>query len=197
MGTSPAVASSPLIDPRPLVETVQDEEENTVGELLAAAQLANEPLAAPSATTNLPTSPSITTAHILSTRHHQRPLHRAYQEALSANNKLPKAHDRPSQHPRVFQSRPTGWKPKGAAKRDHFQKRMRHYRDPNHTTHIGQPHTSCTFQQVFYTTWRDVPSTSGGGPLGSMGPVLFVPGLHGPSSRGIMDLGRLPGWESV
>ena len=85
MGTSPAVASSPLIDPRPLVETVQDEEENTVGELIATAELANEPLTAPSATTNLPTSPSITTAHVLSTRHHQRPSHRAYQEALSAN----------------------------------------------------------------------------------------------------------------
>ena len=30
-----------------------------------------------------------------------------------------------------------------------------------------------------------------------MGPVLSVPGLPGPFSRGIMDLGRLPGWESV
>ena len=33
--------------------------------------------------------------------------------------------------------------------------------------------------------------------LGSMGPVLSVPGLPGPSRRGIMDLGRLPRWESV
>ena len=68
MGTSPAIASSPLIDPHPLVETVQDEEENTVGELIAAAELANEPLTAPSATTNLPTSPSITTADTIPTR---------------------------------------------------------------------------------------------------------------------------------
>ena len=60
MGTSPAVASSPLIDPRPLVKTVEDEEENTVSELIAAAELTNETLTAPSATTNLPTSPSIT-----------------------------------------------------------------------------------------------------------------------------------------
>ena len=59
-----------------------------MGELIAAAELANAPLTAPSATTNLPTSPSITTAHVLSTRHHQRPSHRAYQEALSANNEL-------------------------------------------------------------------------------------------------------------
>ena len=160
MGTSPAIASSPLIDPRRLVETVQDEEENTVGELLAAAELANEPLTAPSATTNLPTSPSITTAHVLSTRHHQRPSHRAYQEALSANNELPKAHDRPSQHPRVFQPRPTGWKPKRTAKRDRFQKRMHHYRDTNHTTHIGQPRTSRTSQQVFHTPWRPSAPTS-------------------------------------
>ena len=102
MGTTPAITSSPLIYPRPLVETVEDEEENTVGELTAAAELTNETLTAPSATTNLPTSPSIATAHALSQRHHQRPLHRACQEALSANNELPKAHDRPSQHPRVL-----------------------------------------------------------------------------------------------
>ena len=131
MGTSPAVASSPLIDPRPLVETVEDKEENTVGELIAAAELTNETLTAPSATTNLPTSPSITTAHVLSQRRHQRPSHRARQEALSANNELPKAHARPSRHPRVFQPRPTGWKPKRAAKRYCFQKRMHHYRDTN------------------------------------------------------------------
>ena len=31
MGTSPAVASSPVINPCPLVETVEDKEENTVG----------------------------------------------------------------------------------------------------------------------------------------------------------------------
>ena len=35
MGTSPAVVSSPLIYPRPLVKTVEDEEETTVGELTA------------------------------------------------------------------------------------------------------------------------------------------------------------------
>ena len=38
----------------PLVETVQDEEENTVGELIAAAELANEQLTAPSATDRIP-----------------------------------------------------------------------------------------------------------------------------------------------
>ena len=82
MGTSPAVVSSPLINPRPLVETMEDEEENTVGELAAAAELLNETLTASSATTNLPTSPSIATAHALSQRHHQRPSHRACQQAL-------------------------------------------------------------------------------------------------------------------
>ena len=86
MGTSPAVVSSPLINPRPLVETMEDEEENTVGELAAAAELVNETLTASSATTTLPTSPSIATAHALSQRHHQRPLHRACQQAPSANN---------------------------------------------------------------------------------------------------------------
>ena len=160
MGTSPAVASSPLFYPRPLVETVEDEEENTVGELTAAAELANETLTAPSATTNLPTSPSVTTAHVLSQRHQQRPSHRAYQEALSANKELPKAHDHPSQHPRVFKPRPTGWKPKRAAKRDRFHKRMRHYRDTHRTTHIGQPRTSRTSQQVFRTPWRPSAPTS-------------------------------------
>ena len=77
MGTSPAVASSPLINPRPLVETVEDEEENTVGELAAAVELVNETLTTLSAPTNFPTSPSIATAHALSQRHHQRPSHRA------------------------------------------------------------------------------------------------------------------------
>ena len=150
MGTSPAVASSLLIDPRPLVETVEDEEENTVGELIAAVELANETLTAPSATTNLPTSPSITTVHVLSQRRHQCPSHRACQEALSANNELPKAHGRPSRHPRVF-------KPKRAAKRDRFQKRMRHDRDTHRTTHISQPRTSL---QVFRTPWRPSAPTS-------------------------------------
>ena len=88
MGTSPAIVSSPLINPRPFVETMEDEEENTVGELAAAAELVNETLTAPSATTNLPTSPSIATAHALSQHHHQRPSHRACQHALSANNEL-------------------------------------------------------------------------------------------------------------
>ena len=106
MGTSPAVVSSPLINPRPLVETIEDEEENTVGELAAAAELVNEALTASSAPTNLPTSPSIATAHALMQCHHQRPSHRACQQALSANNELPKAHARASQHPRVFKPRP-------------------------------------------------------------------------------------------
>ena len=139
MGTSPAVASSPLIDPRPLVETVEDEEENTVGELIAAAELANETLTAPSETTNSPTSPSLTTAHVLPQRHQQRPSHRACQEALSHIFGLPA---RPSRHPRVFQPRPTGWKPKRAAKRDRFQKRTHHYRDTHRTKHVSQPRTS-------------------------------------------------------
>ena len=156
MGTSPAVASSPLINPRPLVETVEDEEENRVGELIAAAELANETLTAPSATTNLPTSPSITTAHVLSQCHHQCPSPRACQEALSANNGLPKTHARPS-HPCVFKPRPTGWKPKQAAKRDRFQKRMHHYHDTHRTTHISQPRTSL---QVFRTPWRPSAPTS-------------------------------------
>ena len=154
MGTSPVVASSPLINPRPLVETVEDEEEDTVGELAAATELVNETLTAPSAPTNLPTSPSIATAHALSQRHHQRPSHRACREALFANNELPKAYDRPSQHPRVFKPRSTGWKPKRAAKRDRFQKRMRHHRDTNRTTPIGQPRTLRTSQQMFHTPWR-------------------------------------------
>ena len=131
-----------------------------MGELIAAAELANETLTAPSATTNLPTSPSIVTAHALSQRHHQRPSHRACREAPSANNELPKAHDRPSQHPRVFKPRPTGWKPKRSAKCDRFQKRMRHYRDTNRMTHIGQPRTSHTCQQVFHTPWRPSAPTS-------------------------------------
>ena len=125
-----------------------------MGELTAAAELANGTLIAPSTTTNLPTSPSITTAHVLSKRHHQRPSHRACQEALSANNELLKAHDCPSQHPRVFKPRPTGWKPKRAAKRDRFQKRMRHYHPPHDahwpTTYFtyfptGVPHTLASF----------------------------------------------------
>ena len=123
MGTSPAVVSSPLINPRPLVETMEDEEEITVGELAAAAELLNETLTASSAATNLPTSPSIATAHALSQRHHQRPSHRACQQALSANNELPKAHARASQHPHVFNPRPTEWKPKRAAKSERFQVR--------------------------------------------------------------------------
>ena len=90
MGTSPAIACSPLINPRPLVETMEDEEENAVGELAAAAERVNETLTALSATSNLPTSPSIATAHALSQRHHQRPSHRACQQALSANNELPR-----------------------------------------------------------------------------------------------------------
>ena len=65
MGTSPAIVSSPLINPHPLVETMEDKEENTVGELAAAAELVNETLTAPSPTTNLPTSPSNATAHAL------------------------------------------------------------------------------------------------------------------------------------
>ena len=117
MGTSPTIVSSPLITPRPLVETMEDEEENTVGELPAAAELVNETLTAPSATTNLPTSPSIATAHAFSQHHHQLPSHRACQHALSANNELPKAHARASPQPRVFKPRPTAWKPKRAAKR--------------------------------------------------------------------------------
>ena len=157
MGTSPAVASSPLIDPRPLVETVEDEEENTVGELIAAAELANETLTAPSETTNSPTSPSLTTAHVLPQRHQQRPSHRACQEALSHIFGLPKVHARPSRHPRVFQPRPTGWKPKRAAKRDHFQKRTHHYRDTHRTKHVSQPRTS---PQVLHTPWRPSAPTS-------------------------------------
>ena len=141
MGTPPAIASSMLIHPRPLVETVEDEEEDTVGELIAAAELDNATLPAPSAATNLPTSPSITTAHVPSQRHRHRPSPRTGQKALSANNELPKAHARASQHPRVFKPRPTGWKPKRAAKRERFQKRMRHYRDTHRTTHISQPRT--------------------------------------------------------
>ena len=102
----------------------------------------------------------LSTAHVLATHHHQRPSHQAYQEALSANNELPKAHDHPSQHPRVFQLRPTGWKPKRAAKRDRFQKRMHHYHDTNRTTHIGPPRTSHTSQQVFRTPWHPLAPTS-------------------------------------
>ena len=150
MRTSPAVASSPLIDPRPLVETVQDDEENTVGELIAAAELANEALPAPSATTNLPTSPSIATAHTLSQRHHQCSSHRACREALSANNEFmivllntPACSNLDSLDGNL-----------STAKRYRFQKCMRHYRDTNRTTHIGQPHTSRTSQQVFRTPWR-------------------------------------------
>ena len=175
MGTSPAVVSSPLINLRPLVETMEDQEENTVGGLAAAAELVNETLTASSATTNLPTSPSITTTHALSQHHHQRPSRRACQQALSANNELPKAHARVSQHPRVFKPRSSEWKPKRAAKRERFQKRMRHYRDTHRTTHIGQPRTKrdrflkCmrhfrdtqrTSPRVFCTPWRPSAPTS-------------------------------------
>ena len=92
--------------------------------LLRLQNCSNETLTASSATTNLPTSPSIATAHALSQRHHQHPSHRACQQALSANIELPKAHARASQHPRVFKPRPTEWKPKRAAKRERFQKRI-------------------------------------------------------------------------
>ena len=168
MGTSPAIVSSPLINPRPLVETMEDEEENTVGELAAAAELVNEMLTAPSATTNLPTSPSIATAHALSQHHHQRPSHRACQHALSANNELPKAHARASQQPRVFKPRPTTWKPKRAAKRERFQKRMHpptarrtldnHVQDA--TAFRRACDTHCTSPRVFHTPWRPSAPTS-------------------------------------
>ena len=161
MGTPPAIASSMLIHPRPLVETVEDEEEDTVGELIAAAELDNATLPAPSAATNLPTSPSITTAHVPSQRHRHRPSPRTGQKALSANNELPKAHARASQHPRVFKPRPTGWKPKRAAKRERFQKRMRHYRDTHRTTHISQHRdTHHTSPLVLRTPWRPSAPTS-------------------------------------
>ena len=175
MGTPQAVASSTLIHPRPLVKTVEDEEDDTVGELIAAAELDNATLPAPSAATNLPTSHSIRTAHVPSQRHHHRPSPRACQKALSANNELQKAHARASQHPRVFKPRPTGWKPKRAAKRERFQKRMRHYRDTHRTTHISQPRTKrdgfpkCTRHyrdihhtspRVFRTPWRPSAPTS-------------------------------------
>ena len=242
MGTSPAIASSPLINPRPLVETVEDEEENTVGELTAAAELANETLTAPSTTTNLPTSPSITTAHVLSKRHHQRPSHRACQDALSTNNELKIVL---LNSPACSNRDPLDGTLSGPPSATAFRSACVTHR----STHIG-PSTSRTSPQVFRTPWRpsaptstrishseppqnllwpsrphlpsahyfgsqpstiswlvvgygvkratlDVPSTSGSCPLGSMGPVLSVPGLPGPSSRGIMDLGRLPGWESV
>ena len=91
MVTSPAtVVSSPLINSRPLVETTEDAEENTLGELAAAVELVNDTLTASSATTNLPPSPSIATAHALSQRHHQRPSPRDRQQLPSANNELPK-----------------------------------------------------------------------------------------------------------
>ena len=67
--------------------------------------------------------------------------------------------------------------------------------------HFGCQPSTISWLVVGYgvkrATFPDVPLTSGGCPLGSRGPVLSVPGLHGPSSRGIMDLGCLPGWESV
>ena len=130
MGTSPAIVSSPLINPRPLVETMEVEEENTVGELAAAAELVNETLTAPSARTNLPTSPTIATAHALSHRHHQRPSYCACQQDLSANNELPI----------VLLNTPAcsnRGRLNGADKRERFQKHMRHYRDTHRTTHIG------------------------------------------------------------
>ena len=91
MGTPPAVASSTLIHPRPLVETVEDEEEDTVGELIAAAELDNATLPAPFAATNLPTSPSITTAQV--------PPSPSFTSSLSKSSICVSAHSRLSAPP--------------------------------------------------------------------------------------------------
>ena len=250
MGTSPAIASSPLINPRPLVETVEDEEENTVGELAAAAELVDATLTAPSATTNLPTSPSIATAHALSQRHHQRPSHRACREALSANNELPRrmivllnapacSNRDPldgnlSGPPRATTSRSACVTTVTPTARRTLANHVLHVLPSRCSAHLGvlrhlpSATAASPTRNLLKIIAYLLPIILGASLLQSLGwlldmvsrgqpSLMFLQhqevacwvawdqsylsqaflGLPGPSSRGIMDLGRLPGWESV
>ena len=175
MGTSPAVVSSPPINPRPLVETMEDEEENTVGELAAAAEMVNETLTASSATTNLPhllpsqpptLSPNATINVIRIVL-----VNKLFLRIMSSPRLILVLLNTPACSNRGRLK----WKPKRAAKRERFQKRMHHYHDTHRTTHIGQPRTKrdhflkcmrhfrdthCTSPRVSRTPWRPSAPTS-------------------------------------
>ena len=160
MGTSPAIASSPLITPRPLSKQYKMKRKTQWVSLLLLWNwpMNNSPLRPqqPTCPHLLPSQPPMFFPHATINVLHIELIKKLYLQIMSS----PRLHDCPSQHPRVFQPRPTGWKPKRAAKRDRFQKRMHHYRDTNQTMHIGPPRTSRTSQQAFCTPWRPLAPTS-------------------------------------